>query len=158
MEKKERTITKVEKKGEASNETKNIKQAQSLTAAEEKSKATTNRIVAFILWAVALTCEIIAILLINEKIKLPFFSTHDDVRIALWIPLVIFILIDLVCCIIAALLWKKASRLDPFKKTNNKVGFFIRKAAFPPGKYVLRPGQSPGLWDQDIPPRGIRCS
>lgn len=125
MEKKERTITKVEKKGEASNETKNIKQAQSLTAAEEKSKATTNRIVAFILWAVALTCEIIAILLINEKIKLPFFSTHDDIRIALWIPLVIFILIDLVCCIIAALLWKKASRLDPFKKTNNKVGFFI---------------------------------
>lgn len=83
------------------------------------------RIVAFILWAVAIACEIIAILLINEKIKLPFFSTHDDVRIALWIPLAIFIVIDAVCCIIASSLWKKSNRLAPFRKTNNKVGFFI---------------------------------
>lgn len=124
MEEKKRTITKVEKKVEETTG-KNVKKAESLTASEEKSKATTNRIVAFILWAVALACEIIAILLINEKIKLPFFSTHDDVRVALWIPLAIFIVIDLVCCIIASSLWKKASRLDPFKKTNNKVGFFI---------------------------------
>ena len=125
MEEKKRTITKVEKKVEAEATEKKVKKVDSLTASEEKSKATTNRIVAFILWAVALACEIIAILLINEKIKLPFFSTHDDVRVALWIPLVIFIVIDLVCCIIASNLWKKASRLDPFKKTNNKVGFFI---------------------------------
>lgn len=125
MEEKKRTITKVEKKVEEETTEKNVKKADSLTKSEEKSQATTKRIVAFILWAVALTCEILAILLINEKIKLPFFSTHDDVRVALWIPLVIFIVIDLVCCIIASSLWKKASRLDPFKKTNNAVGFFI---------------------------------
>ena len=124
MEEKKRTITKVEKKVDETTD-KKVKKADSLTAAEEKSKATTNRIVAFILWAVALACEIIAILLINEKIKLPYFSAHDDVRVALWIPLVIFIVIDLICCIIASQLWKKASRLDPFKKTDNAVGFFI---------------------------------
>ena len=123
-EEKKRTITKVEKKVDETTD-KKVKKADSLTAAEEKSKATTNRIVAFILWAVALACEIIAILLINEKIKLPYFSAHDDVRVALWIPLVIFIVIDLICCIIASQLWKKASRLDPFKKTDNAVGFFI---------------------------------
>lgn len=123
MEEKKRTITKVEKKIEETTGTK-VKKADSLTKAEEKSQATTKRIVAFILWAVALACEIIAILLINEKIKLPFFSTHDDVRVALWIPLVIFIVIDLICCIIASNLWKKASRLDPFKD-DNKVLFFI---------------------------------
>lgn len=140
MEKKERTITRVsdgkqtvkktEKKvtkavEEKEPEVTKAKRVESLTAAEEKSKATTLRIVAFILWAVAIACEIIAILLINEKIKLPFFSTHDDVRIALWIPLAIFIVIDAVCCIIASSLWKKSNRLAPFRKTNNKVGFFI---------------------------------
>ena len=118
----EETKKKPVKKTEEAPET---KAAPKLTKAEEKSQATTKRIVAFILWAVALACEIIAILLINEKIKLPYFSTHDDVRVALWIPLVIFIVIDLICCIIASNLWKKASRLDPFKKTNNAVGFFI---------------------------------
>lgn len=140
MEKKERTITRVsdgkqtvkqtEKKvtkavEEKEPEVTKAKRVESLTAAEEKSKATTLRIVAFLLWAVAIACEIIAILLINEKIKLPFFSTHDDVRIALWIPLAIFIVIDAVCCIIASSLWKKSNRLAPFRKTNNKVGFFI---------------------------------
>ena len=124
MEEKKRTITKVEKKVEEETTEKKVKKVNSLTKAEEKSQATTKRIVAFILWAVALACEIIAILLINEKIKLPFFSTHDDVRVALWIPLVIFIVIDLICCIIASNLWKKASRLDPFKD-DNKVLFFI---------------------------------
>lgn len=143
MEKKERTITRVsdgkqtvkqaerkirkaaETAEENAPEVTKAKRVESLTAEEEKSKATTLRIVAFILWAVAIACEIIAILLINEKIKLPFFSTHDDVRIALWIPLAIFIVIDAVCCIIASSLWKKSNRLAPFRKTNNAVGFFI---------------------------------
>ena len=125
MEQKKRTITRVEKKTDEAPETKTVKKVESLSAADTKSKATTYRIVSFILWAVALACEILAILLINEKVKLPFFSTHDDVRIALWIPMAIFIVIDLACCIIAASLWKKASRLDPFRKTNNKLGFFL---------------------------------
>lgn len=125
MEEKKRTITRVEKKVEETTGTKTVKKAESLTAAEEKSKATTLRIVAFILWALALACEVVAILLINEKIKLPFFSRHDDVRIALWIPLAIFIVLDAVCCIIAGFLWKKSNRLAPFKKTGNKVGFYI---------------------------------
>ncbi len=126
-EKKKRTITKVEKKvsEEAVEPKKAAKRVDSLTTAEEKSKATTLRIVAFILWAVAIACEVIAILLINEKIKLPFFSTHDDVRIALWIPLAIFVVIDLACCIIAGFLWKKSNRLAPFKKNNNKFLFYV---------------------------------
>ena len=96
-----------------------------MTKEEKKKSATVKRVIACVLWALALCCELMAILVINEKIKLPFFSTHDDVRIALWLPLIIFIVLDLACCLIAAFLWKKSNRLDPIKKTGNQVGFVI---------------------------------
>lgn len=134
MEEKKRTITKVEegekvvKKTvkkvaeteeavEEATETKKVKKVETLTKAEEKSKATTLRIVAAILWVVAIGFEVLAILFLFKKLYIP------------WLPqmwaMIICIVLDLACCIVAALLWKKASHLDPFKKTNNKVGFFI---------------------------------
>lgn len=134
MEEKKRTITKVEdgekvkktvKKAEEVKEaveeevkeTKKTKQVETLTKAEEKSKATTLRIVAAILWAFAIGFEVLAILFLFKKLYIP------------WLPqmwaMIICIVLDLICCVIAALLWKKASHLDPFRKTNNKVGFFI---------------------------------
>ena len=137
MEKKERKITraseakttvkKVEEKVQAAEEEAVVEtpEEKKMTKEEKKKSATVKRIIAGVLWAVAICCEVLAILLINEKVKLPFFSTHDDVRIALWLPLIIFIVIDLACCLIAAFLWKKSNRLDPIKKTGNQVGFVI---------------------------------
>ncbi len=131
MEQKKRTITKVEdgekvkktvkKAAEASEaveeETKNVKKVETLSKSEEKSKATTLRIVAAILWAFAIGFEVVAILFLFKKLYIP------------WLPqmwgMIICIVLDLACCVAAALLWKKASHLDPFRKTNNKVGFFI---------------------------------
>ncbi len=88
-----------------------------LTKAEEKSKATTLRIVAIILWVLAIGFEVVAILSLLKALYIP------------WLPqmwcMIICIVLDLICCVIASLLWKKASFLDPFKKTNNKVGFVI---------------------------------
>ena len=88
-----------------------------LTKAEEKSKATTLRIVAVILWVLAIGFEVVAIL---SLFKALYFK---------WLPqmwcMIIAIVLDLACCIAGSLLWKKASFLDPFKKTNNKVGFVI---------------------------------
>ena len=93
------------------------KAAPKLTKAEEKSKATTLRIVAIILWVLAIGFEVVAILSLMKALYIS------------WLPqmwcMIICIVLDLVCCIIAGLLWKKASFLDPFKKTNNKVGFVI---------------------------------
>ncbi len=137
MEKKERKITraseakttvkKVEEKVQAAEEEAVVEtpEEKKMTKEEKKKSATVKRIIAGVLWAVAICCEVLAILLINEKVKLPFFSTHDDVRIALWIPLAIFVVIDLACCIIAGFLWKKSNRLAPFKKNNNKLLFYV---------------------------------
>ncbi len=133
MEKKQRTVTKVED-GEKVKKTvkkvaeaeeaveekaadKKVKKVETLTKAEEKSKATTLRIVSAILWVVAIAFEVLAILFLFKKLYIP------------WLPqmwgMIICIVLDLICCVIAAFLWKKASHLDPFKKTNNKVAFFI---------------------------------
>ena len=96
---------------------KKVKPVQTLTTAEEKSKATTLRIVSVILWVFALAFEVLAILFLFKKLYLN------------WLPqmwaMIICIVLDLACCVVAALLWKKASHLDPFKKTGNKVGFFL---------------------------------
>lgn len=130
MEEKKRTITKVEegekvKKTakqvveavEDAEEVKKTKKVDTLTKAEEKSKATTLRIVSAILWVFAIGFEVLAILFLFKKLYIP------------WLPqmwaMIICIVLDLICCVIAGLLWKKASHLDPFKKTNNKVGFVI---------------------------------
>ena len=136
MEKKERTITRVEdgektvkktvKKVEAAaretveeveENVKKTKPVATLSKTEEKSKATTLRIISAILWVFALAFEVLAILFLFKKLYIP------------WLPqmwaMIICIVLDLICCVIAALLWKKASHLDPFKKNGNKVGFFI---------------------------------
>ncbi|MBR0081546.1 MAG: hypothetical protein IJP98_02265 [Clostridia bacterium] len=101
-------------------ETKTVKKAEStqskLTKAEEKSKATTLRIVSAVLWLVAIACEVLAILDITQALYLPGGQL-------LWA--IIFIVLDLGCCIAASQLWKKASFLDPFKKTNNQFWFAV---------------------------------
>ena len=135
-EKKERIITRVEEGEKAVKKTvkkvedaveetveeveekvKKAKPVATLSKAEEKSKATTLRIVSIILWVLAIGFEVLAILFLFKKLYIP------------WLPqmwaMIICIVLDLICCVIAALLWKKASHLDPFKKQGNKVGFFI---------------------------------
>ena len=111
-ETKKKTVAKKE-----TEEVKETKAAPKLTKAEEKSKATTLRIVSVILWVLAIGFEVVAILSLLKALYIP------------WLPqmwaMIICIVLDLICCVIASLLWKKASFLDPFKKTNNKVGFVI---------------------------------
>lgn len=124
MEEKKRTITKVtsgenaKKAAAPAEEVKTAgKKAEGLTKAEEKSKAITLRIVSAILWVLAIGCEVLAILCLFKALRLPGLSQ-------MW-WMIIFIVVDLALCLVAGFLWKKASHLAPFKKTNNKVGFFI---------------------------------
>ena len=123
MEEKKKTLTKVSKKVEKKvsedvTEGKAVgKKVEGLTKAEEKSKATTLRIVAAILWVLAIGCELLAILCLLKALRLPGLSQ-------MW-WMIIFIVIDLILCVIAGFLWKKAAHLAPFKKNNNKVLFYL---------------------------------
>ena len=86
-------------------------------AAPAKSGSTVGlRIGSVVLWAVAIACEVLCILLLNGTFYVP---------ISMMAALIIGIVIDLVCVVVAAMLWKKANRIKPMKKEGNKVGFYL---------------------------------
>lgn len=80
--------------------------------AEAKSKATQLRIIACVLWFLAICAQVGAItLLFKQPINM------------MWI--IILIVVDLVCVVIGSLLWKKSNRLDPASK-KDKFKFFMQ--------------------------------
>jgi len=79
---------------------------------ESKAKATQLRIIAGILWVLAIGAQIGAIALL---FKLPINM--------MWI--IILIAVDLILVIIGSILWKKSNRLDPASK-KDKFKFFLQ--------------------------------
>ncbi len=65
---------------------------------------------AIVLWVVALVFEILAILVVIGKVNFNFIPT-------LW-QLIILLVLDLVCVIIGAQLWKKANHIKPASEKN----------------------------------------
>ncbi len=95
---KEGKIVKVENKGDA------------------KERAKTKRILAIVLWILAIAFEVIGILRLTDKIN--WFSSIDKV------PFVIgAIVLDLAFFIPGSLLWKKANHIDP-RSEKNKAAFW----------------------------------
>lgn len=97
--------------------------------AEGKAGAKKYRILAVVLWLVAIACEVIAILLIAQKLT--------------WQPqllwLIVFLVVDLGCVIAGSQFWKKANRLDPASEKNkvkfwlwNNLGVIVSVLAFVP--------------------------
>ncbi len=85
---------------------------------QSKSKASTYRIIAVILWLLAIGFEVLAILMVVQKIQvLPLFGYQLG-----W-PIVMMAL-DLIVLIIGSLLWKQANRYDPASE-KNKIKFFL---------------------------------
>lgn len=80
--------------------------------AESKGKATQLRVIAVILWLLAIAAQVVAI---SMLFKPPINMT--------WI--IILIAIDLVFAIIGSILWKKSNRLDPASE-KNKLMFFLQ--------------------------------
>ena len=75
------------------------------------------RPIAIALWVVAIIFEVLAWLVYNGTIaNLPG-------KLMMW--LIIFIVADLVCVIIAGQLWKKANHIDPPSEAN-KASFFLK--------------------------------
>ena len=79
------------------------------------------RIIAVVLWIVAIILEALAICSVMQSSplygKLPFFEP------LVW--MIIFLALDLVCVIIAGQLWKKANHIDP-PSEKNAFEFFVK--------------------------------
>ena len=93
--------------------------------------ATGLRIGAVVLWVVAIALEVVALLILNGKINLTFMPT-------LW-QIIIALVLDLVCVIIGAQLWKKANHIKPASEKNkflfwlwNNMGVIVCAIAFIP--------------------------
>ncbi len=93
---------------------------------ENKSKATKNRLIAVLLWVVAIAIEIFAI----------FQLKQDPINMTI---ILIAIVIMGVLSIIGSLLWQKANRLDPASEKDkfkffvqNQLGVIIAVVAFLP--------------------------
>ena len=84
---------------------------------ESKGKATQLRLIACILWFLAICAEIGAILVLIKGPKPIGTST--------WIWLIVLIVIDLILVIIGSQIWKSANRLDPASE-KDKFKFFIQ--------------------------------
>ena len=93
------------------------------TASEKKIKAAKptgdakkKRVVAVVLWVVAIIFEVLAFMVVLGKLNLKFMPTLYQ--------LIAFLVLDLICVIIGAQFWKKANRIDPASE-KNKVKFWL---------------------------------
>lgn len=84
--------------------------------APENGSPTGLRIGAAVLWAAAVIFELIAVLIVFGKLNLSFLPV-------MW-QLIVMIVLDLVCVIVGAQLWKKANHIDPVSE-KNKAKFWL---------------------------------
>ncbi len=110
-DKPKKKITKI--KSDDSQTTSATTAAKTFVASDEnKGKAKTFRILAIVLWIIAIGVEVYAILMLREP---PVNTT--------W--LIGLIVVDLIFAVTGSILWKKSNRLDPASK-KDKVKFFIQ--------------------------------
>jgi len=93
--------------------------------------ATGLRIGAVALWLVAIAFEVVAVLMLNGKINLNFMPTLYQI--------IAVLVLDLICVIIGAQLWKKANHIKPASEKNkflfwlwNNMGVIACAVAFIP--------------------------
>ena len=98
--------------------------------AKPTGNATLLRVFAVICWVLALAAEVMAILVIVERIELPMPI--------LW-GVIIFLVVDLIFCVVASQLWKKANHIDPASEKNplkfwlwNNIGVIMAAVCFLP--------------------------
>ena len=107
---------------------------QAKTESQRKSAARSKRIVAIILWILAIGCEVAAVILFTKLV-------------VLW-PCLLALIVDAILCIVAAQFWKKANHIDPpaGKFWQNQFGAFMAVLAFAPFILIL-------LTSKDVDPK-----
>ena len=99
---------------------------------DSKKRATTKRIIAFVLWAVGIFFEVAAILRLKGVIN--WFSGMSQTTF-----LIVFLILDCIAVIIGSQFWKKANHIDPASEKDqvkfwlhNNLGSIISVIAFLP--------------------------
>ena len=99
---------------------------------DRKKRATTKRIVAFILWAVGIFFEVVAILKLNGTIN--WLPSLSDLTF-----LIGCLVLDCIAVVIGSQFWKKANHIDPISEKNktkfwlhNNLGTIVSVIAFLP--------------------------
>ena len=107
------------------------KKKPAAVAAPPVGNATGLRVGAIILWVFAIVFEILGVLVLFGKINLKFMPQMYQ--------LILFIVLDLICVIIGAQLWKKANHIKPASEKNpflfwlwNNMGVVVCCFAFVP--------------------------
>ena len=98
------------------------KKEQKVVQAEPvKGSAAGYRIGAIVLWLLAITCEILAILALTKNFTIRFTQNGNTNMLILLIG---FIVLDFIFAVVAAQLWKKANRIKPMSE-KNKFLFYL---------------------------------
>ena len=134
--KKEKKIVNITKDDEKSSDRYGKDKAGKIIKLEDKGdykeRAKKNRIIAIILWVIAIIFEIIGILRLSGVIN--WFP-----KLSVTVFLVICIILDLACFIPGSMFWKKANHIDPVSEKNklsfwtiNNLGTILSVLAFLP--------------------------
>ena len=98
------------------------KKEQKVVQAEPvKGSAAGYRIGAIVLWLLAITCEILAILALTKNFTIRFTQNGNTNMLILLIGLIV---LDFIFAVVAAQLWKKANRIKPMSE-KNKFLFYL---------------------------------
>ena len=78
------------------------------------------RPIAIGLWVLAIIFEVLAYLALKQDSPIYALPAPSP-----WFWVIVFIVLDLVCCVVASQLWKQANHIDPPSEAN-KVEFFLK--------------------------------
>lgn len=121
-EKKEKKTTKVKKQLKKEREFVNASTGKkaskpAVVSAKAGKSALTGRIIALVLWLLALTAEIFAVLIVTQRIYLAPGAERNIWTIAL-------LAVDFILVLIGSQLWKNANHKDPVSE-RNRLKFFL---------------------------------
>ncbi|MBO4383798.1 MAG: hypothetical protein J5854_00050 [Clostridia bacterium] len=105
------------KPAEVKKKTQNVVEAKPV-----KGSATGYRVGAWVLWVLAIVCEVFAIMALLKNFVIRFTANGNT---NMMITMIIFIVLDLIFAVIAAQLWKKANHIDPPSEKNKFVFYLV---------------------------------
>ncbi|MBQ6395097.1 MAG: hypothetical protein IJH87_01950, partial [Atopobiaceae bacterium] len=88
---------------------------------EAEGEVGNKRIVAIVLWVLAIVFEVLAVMSVMQSS--PLYGRLPGLEPLYW--MIIFLVLDLICVIVAGQLWKKANHIDP-PSEKNAFEFFMK--------------------------------